>query len=730
MASGGEGRPLVEQASQQQAANADQVRQQPVAPQPQPQPGWQQPVAPQPQPGWQPQQPQAGWQPQQPQAQPHPGWQQPAAPQPQPGWQPQSQPQPQPGWQPQPQPQYRPAPEGPQHVHHSYIWLGSLRALAAAIVIILASSASSVIGMFAEAGSAEAGSMLVAGIVTIVVVVAIVALAFGYHCWSYRHLTYELGSEEFSLNSGIFSKKRVHVPYQRVQSVDLEASLLQRLFGVCSARIDTAGGASNKAILVPYLQKSDAEQLRFELFARKKRVLDAAAKASAGAGAPAPVGQGAPAGLGGYAASVPANPAPTPARPVGAPAPVAAPAAAAGPANVLDFPAELWGDVPTPFGGAAYADVRPSFEYGLTNKELVFTGLSNSTAFGVMLLAVIGVAAQIVGEIVPAVLGVGAVEGAFDATMRLFGGSIIVLAVVALLGISVIGWVLSIGGACLSFGGFRARRRASRIEVERGLLRHQAQSVDVDRVQSVIVKQSFIRRCIGYCELSLGKIDAANTDDTGQQQSMTQTGIVVHPFVKLSRVQEILDGLVPEFADIPLELVPLPRVALRRAIIRRAIVQGLGFWLAVAVSVALGILLALFSDSAIARELFSMPPDVARAVAGRVVAGAAVAYTVCAVIFAFEVVDAVLWQRRSGFAYNDRFMRVLNGGLSCESVSFPRRKIQFGFSRTNPLQRLAGTATICARTAAGIGGTTTRLIDVDAESADAWLRWLEPRPRI
>ena len=91
------------------------------------------------------------------------------------------------------------------------------------------------------------------------------------------------------------------------------------------------------------------------------------------------------------------------------------------------------------------------------------------------------------------------------------------------------------------------------------------------------------------------------------------------------------------------------------------------------------------------------------------------------------MVGAVLWARGSGFAYNRRFMRVVNGGLGCESVSFPRRKIQFGYTKTNPFQRRAQTATIAVRTAAGTGGTTVRLIDVCEDDAQAWLEWVRPR---
>ena len=236
-------------------------------------------------------------------------------------------------------------------------------------------------------------------------------------------------------------------------------------------------------------------------------------------------------------------------------------------------------------------------------------------------------------------------------------------------------------------------------------------------MQSIIVKQSVIRRLLGYCELSLGKIDAVDSSQGEQGQSLSHQGMVIHPFVKLDRVPQILAGIIPEFADVPADETPLPPVALRRAVIRRGILQGAGFWIAVCVAVA----------QVIANLVLHNAEPEGQMVLGYLNIGAYAAYAVCLIVLALEVVGAVLWARGSGFAYNRRFMRVVNGGLACESVSFPRRKIQFGYTKTNPFQRRAQTATIAVRTAAGTGGTTVRLIDVCEDDAQAWLEWVRPR---
>lgn len=601
-----------------------------------------------------------------------------------------------------PQPQPQPAPRELQkhHVHHSYIWLGSLRTAFMLLVVVAFSSFSAIIGAISDGEVITRGDIptlvLIIGAV-IVGIVVLVALIAVYQVISYKHLYYELGPEEFNLYSGILNKKRVHVPYQRIQSVDQRATLIQRIFGVCSVSIDTAGGASNKAVMVPYVQKTQAEELRRELFARKQYVVavqnGAASEAEAAAAAVAVAAGAVPQG-----AHEAAN------------------------ANVLDAPAEIWQDVRGVFGGAAVDTGRVTYEYGMSNKELIFTGLSNNTAFFVVVIGIVGAVAQFMGEMAPLLSGtmeplVGNVVGA---SVQLFGGNLIAAGVAAFVGASLVLWLLSAIGACISYGGFRACRRDNRIEVEHGLLQHRFQGVDVDRVQSVVVKQSFIRRLLGYCELSLGKIDAAAEGSDDQQKSLNQQGLVIHPFVKMTRVPEILAGIIPEFADVPTDNIPVAPVGLRRAIIRRCLIQGTGFWLAVLVAVG-QIAVNVLANPAVPDEAMTL---------FFVNNGALFGYALAVVLLILDAVGAVLWFRGSGFAYNERFMQVSNGGFARETISFPRKKIQFGYTKTNPFQRNAGTATVSARTAAGIGGTTIRLIDAREDDARAWLAWLKPHGNV
>lgn len=627
--------------------------------------------------------------------------------------------------QPVPGPAVPPPPEPEKHhVHHSYIWLESVRTLVIVAVVLVVGNLSTILGLLADGGMdgfpAGLALALVAG-ASLVLILVIFGIVAATRIIGYKHLYFTVGPYEFTLYTGVFNKKQAHVPYQRVQSVDQRATLLQRIFGVCTVSIDTAGGAANNAVVVPYLTKQQAEWLRSELYERKASLARVEAFQAAQA-AQAAQAEGA----------VPA--APGVSAPTAAPMPgavVAVPTSGAPAGNVLDVGAEAWNEVGGVFAGAPVDTGRVTYEYGLTNKELFLTGLSGTTSAGIILVGLIVGLLQIVGTVFDLFgdAANSAVEGAMSYAASQAGGYLIGFLSVAVIVVVVVLWLLSAVGTCISYGGFKARRRAGRIEVEYGLLQHTFQGIDVDRVQSVVIKQSFIRRLMGYCELSLGKIDAVQGEESQSQQStLAQQGVIVHPFVKMSRVPDILAGLIPEFADLPTEPKPVAKVALRRALVRRCIIQGGGFWLALLAAAGIAVINGLVGAADAGVLAFADYDDaVMLGLAYTYGRGALVALlALAAVLVVIDAVGAVLWARESSFAYNRRFMQVSNGGLSRTTVSFPRQKIQFACARSNPLQRHAGTRTLLATTAAGTGGTTTSLVDVSVEDAAAWLDWMKP----
>ena len=187
----------------------------------------------------------------------------------------------------------------------------------------------------------------------------------------------------------------------------------------------------------------------------------------------------------------------------------------------------------------------------------------------------------------------------------------------------------------------------------------------------------------------------------------------------MSRVPEIIAGVLPEFADMPAETFKPAPVAKRRAIVRMGIIRSAAFWFAVFVALC---------QVAMELVIVTMPLNAEELAMLATVRYLMFAYYAIFVLaFVVNVVNAILWHKRSGLGYDRGFMSMTNGGLAVTTTYTPRKKIQFAYLRTNPFQRMAHVASVNVRTAAGVGGTTETLWDLPEEDADAWMEWVRPR---
>ncbi len=562
-------------------------------------------------------------------------------------------------------------------LHHCYIWLGTVR-VAPLIYACGLSSLPGLINLTAVMGVAPSFTVIAALLLLLVATLAVCAVVLGVRAWEYRYTWYEFDETEFSFYSGILSKHRTHVPYAKIQSVNERASLLQRLAGVCTVAIDTAGGANNKAVMVSYVERSAAEYLRRELFLRKQKEAGVAPSDSAHV----------------------------------------APSSIAQQDNVLDGAAAVLDDMRGVFAKSEVDTGLVTCEYGLGNKELFLSALCGKSSFAVALLTVIAAVATVISCFVEANLLND--QTAFFVAGMAKQHAVLACALVGLfiVGCLIVAWVLCLLATCLSYGGFRARRRGGRIEVERGLITHVFSGIDVDRIQSVHIHQTLFQRLLKSCSVSYGRVGAASGEDSSGGSSPQQEveKLVVHPFLPLSEAQRLVASLTPEYAAMPQASIKPPKVALRRALTRRAILQGVGFWLAVCLLVASLVISVASSFGSITVAQFH----------GLLAVAVTPGLVLCLVVMVAEAVGAVLWHRRSAFGFDTAGTTVVNGGYSIDTVIIPRKKIQYAAIRTNPLQRHAHVVTVCLRTAAGVQGRTERLIDVPVTHAASWLSWAEP----
>jgi putative membrane protein len=90
----------------------------------------------------------------------------------------------------------------------------------------------------------------------------LVAAAARWIAWS--RFTYALTADAIVIESGVFSRNRRTIPYERVADVGIECRPLQRLFGLAKVTLETGGGGADDGAL-DSVSAAEAERLRRSL---------------------------------------------------------------------------------------------------------------------------------------------------------------------------------------------------------------------------------------------------------------------------------------------------------------------------------------------------------------------------------------------------------------------------------------------------------------------------------
>jgi len=98
----------------------------------------------------------------------------------------------------------------------------------------------------------------------------VVGLILGYAIAWVRLFTYTLEENEIKVEHGVISKSYDAIPYSRIQNVGLERGLLERMVGLTTVDIQTAGSSVHGSAegKIPGITKQSAEKLRAEIMER------------------------------------------------------------------------------------------------------------------------------------------------------------------------------------------------------------------------------------------------------------------------------------------------------------------------------------------------------------------------------------------------------------------------------------------------------------------------------
>ena len=111
----------------------------------------------------------------------------------------------------------------------------------------------------------EASPLVPAGLATV-----IIALGVLHAILRYRNWRYVVGDDAIYLERGVLTEIRTEVPLVRIQHVDSRRSAFERLVGLASTVVYTAG-SRGADVTIPGLTPSDADGLRKRL---KRLVID------------------------------------------------------------------------------------------------------------------------------------------------------------------------------------------------------------------------------------------------------------------------------------------------------------------------------------------------------------------------------------------------------------------------------------------------------------------------
>jgi putative membrane protein len=103
-------------------------------------------------------------------------------------------------------------------------------------------------------------AVLLTGSVTILVIIASV--------WQYFRFYFFLSSNKLHVHKGVFTRAKLDVPFDRIQSITFEQNIIHQLFKVVRVKIDTAG-SSGEEFEFTALDLEKANKLRSFILSRK-----------------------------------------------------------------------------------------------------------------------------------------------------------------------------------------------------------------------------------------------------------------------------------------------------------------------------------------------------------------------------------------------------------------------------------------------------------------------------
>ncbi len=476
----------------------------------------------------------------------------------------------------------------------------------------------------------------VAGALLLVAVIAVIQ-------WAY--FKFRIAEDRLLIRKGFIKKTALDLPYERVQGINVERSLVDRIIGLVSVTLDTAGSFQAEGKL-PSIRTEVADQLRACVAALRPGleedvVVGDASEAGATDAEGLPTDAGADAVAAGGVGTSAAARARLAARP-------------------------NWGRTILRLGAA------DMFRIGLANRNFIFVA------------AMVGILTDLLqpGDFIDPLLealaaGVDSAAGAFSGLGALAQLAVVVVLILTVLAVALI---LTVTAAFLRHHDFTLWHDGRTFRSRAGLLTQREVVVEAPKIQQLTVSQDLVLRWFG--RFRLRALPAAAV--VGQQGGQTPGGLDVAdvldvPLLDGRRAEELRTRVFRREAG---EIPVLPRDgAFKRVSPHYIRALTLRIWL-IAGLVLGGIFLQL------------APAGLASDVGVPMLIGW---------FASIPVVVLIAWQlwRRRGYAHDDDGLASRGGFIGRKVDAFPMRKAQSAIVKRSPLQRRKGLATLQVHLACG-----------------------------
>src|SRR5690625_4813843 len=102
---------------------------------------------------------------------------------------------------------------------------------------------------------------------------AFLIILFAFSIASWYRFTYRMIGDELRIEYGIFIRKKRYISKNRIQSIDLSAGVIHRLFNLVKVQIETAGSGTGAEASLKAVKMQEGENLRTELQSLKEKVM-------------------------------------------------------------------------------------------------------------------------------------------------------------------------------------------------------------------------------------------------------------------------------------------------------------------------------------------------------------------------------------------------------------------------------------------------------------------------